>query len=378
MSTPGSTGAVLLISPEPWEAHPVSKHHYARALAAIGRAVLFVDPPEATRRKFTLTRLAEEPRIIRVQGPRLAPGLRFWPAALRRQLERRWLRWLERQAGIPIDVVWLFENSRFYDLRFADQRLKIYHQVDLNQRFHPEIAARTANISFCTTELIRQELLPYSTRVFVLHHGHAPLYRAVDLTANQLEALSSPGLHAAYIGNLDMAYLDVELLASLIQTHPQISFHLVGGYQPTSPLHQRLAGLAHVHWWGKVPSSLIPRILERVDLQLVCYQAAHHADQASPHKFMDYLASGRTIVATYTAAYADHPELVAMGGPGTNQHYLTLFREVLVDLPTWNSSERMEARKAFAVDHSYAHQLERIQSMLHRFNLPALAVPTPD
>lgn len=364
--------SILLISPEPWAAHAVSKHHYARLLAALGHLVLFVEPPDPSLSHLELHPIEDQPCLLLVRGPRVAPGLRFVPGPLRRWLERRWLNQLEERLGHRIEVIWLFENSRFYDLRFAGDRLRIYHQVDLNQTFHPFEAARSADICFCTTELIRQRLLPHNPRVMRLHHGLAPCYETLELDASQQQRLDGPGVHAAYIGNLDMAYLDQELLIRLIQAHPTVHFHLIGGYRPDSRLRQELFACPQVHWWGQVPSSLIPRILDCMDLQLVCYQASHHADQASPHKFLEYLASGRTIVATYTAEYAAHAHLLAMSEPGSNDGYLPLFASVLADLPHWNSPQRQAARQAFAADHTYSRQLQRIDGQLLAHGLSPL------
>ncbi len=369
---PSPPTAVLLISPEPWEAHSVSKHHYARSLARRGRSVLFVDPPDPSLRELTLSPIPDEPGIRLVQGPSLLPGLRFLPASLRRWLERRWLQRLERLAGARVSVVWLFENSRFYDLSFAGDRLRIYHQVDLNQNFHPALAARTADICFCTTELIRQQLSPHHRCVYRLHHGLAPVYESLQLAAIQRQRLAAPGVQAAYVGNLDMAYLDHDLLVSLIKAHPEVQFHFVGACSPDSFLRRHLTGSQNVYWWGKVTSSLIPRILECVDLQLVCYQASYHADQASPHKFMEYLASGRTIVATYTGEYSQDADLLAMSENGSNDGYIALFESVLQQLDHWNSPQRMAARQAFAADHTYERQLQRIEAHLAAECLPSL------
>ena len=163
--------ALLLISPESWDSHSVSKHHYAQVLARQGFHVLFVEPPDASLRKMCLATLADEPRIRLVKGPRLAPGLRFFPSFLRCQVERRWLQQVEHLVGMQVEAVWLFENSRFYDLRFAGDRLRIYHQVDLNQVFHPARASRTADVCFCTTDLISEQLKPHNAKTYVVHHG---------------------------------------------------------------------------------------------------------------------------------------------------------------------------------------------------------------
>jgi glycosyltransferase involved in cell wall biosynthesis len=360
--------AILLISPEPWDAHAVSKHHYARTLASEGHRVLFLDPPEPGR-QLTLEPIPEHPGVERVQGPRVAPGLQRMPGRLRRWLEHRWLRRLERLAGCRIEVIWLFENSRFFDLRFAGSRLKIYHQVDLNQNFHPAIAAETADICFCTSELIRQRLLPHNTRSYRLQHGFALVNEPIELTKSEQQRFSCRQLQAMYVGNLEMAYLDFELLALMVRKHPEVVFHFVGGYSQQGALRRQLEGQLNVHWWGKVSSAVIPSLLEQSDVLMVCYQESHHQDQSNPHKIMEYLASGRTVVATYTEEYKQHRDLLAMSEPGSNAGYPKLFATVLSQLSAYNCAERMEARRAFAADHTYPKQLARIQRLLREQGL---------
>lgn len=370
--------AILLISPEPWDAHTVSKHHYARSLAAQGFRVLFLDPPEPGRRRLAVEEVVECPGLKRVRAGKVAPGLRLIPGQFRRWLEANWLHELEHQAGCSVDVIWLFENSRFYDLRFAGSRLKIYHQVDLNQSFHPEIAARTADICLCTTELIRQRLLPHNPRCHRLQHGAAISDVTVPLIPTEQQRFSPEQIQAMYVGNLEMAYLDQELLVKVIRLHPEVRFHLVGGYRLDGALFRKLTSATNVVWWGQVESSVIPSLLSHADLLLVCYQAKHHFDQANPHKLMEYLSCGRVVVATYTEEYSQYRDLFAMSEPGSNDGYPGLFARVLSQLNGYNSPERMAARRAFAADHTYPRQLARIQALLlqHGFSLPVGSSPS--
>jgi glycosyltransferase involved in cell wall biosynthesis len=297
-----------------------------------------------------------------VDAPRVAPGLRFLPSFLRRRLESRWLANLERMVGHDIRTVWLFENSRFFDLRFAGDRLKIYHQVDLNQEFHPGIASRTADVVFCTTDLIRERLLPHNSRVFKIHHGLAEVDNPLPLTEAQQGRFEAHGPHAVYIGNLEMAYLDVELLTNTVRRFPALHFHLVGGYSESGPLRRALASESNVTWWGKIDFRQIPSLLASADLLLVAYQVARADDQASPHKFMEYLASGKVVVATWTDEYKDKRHLLAMAEPG--EDYLTLLQDVLTKLDTLNAPEQARLRRAFARQHTYGEQWLKIQSIL--------------
>lgn len=348
----------------------MSKHHYARTLASQGHRVLFLDPPEPGR-QLTLEPIPEHPGLERVRAPRVAPGLRRMPGRLRRWLEHRWLRRLERLAGCRIEVIWLFENSRFFDLRFAGSRLKIYHQVDLNQVFHPGIAAKTADICFCTSELILKRLLPHNPRCYRLQHGVAPVSDFIELSQAEQQRFSSSQIQAMYVGNLEMAYLDCELLALVVRQNPQVMFHFVGGYCQQGLLRCQVKNQPNVFWWGKVCSALIPLLLKRANVLMVCYRESRHQDQSNPHKMMEYFASGRTVVATYTDEYKKHSDLLAMSEAGSNAGYPGLFARVIAQLNVYNSSERMAERRAFAADHTYPRQLERIQVRLlqHGFSL---------
>lgn len=353
------SGAILIISPEPWEAHAVSKHHYARVLAEAGRRVLFLDPPVAGQAGVEILDTDTEAFSV-VRAGRLAPGLRFWPAVARRRLERRWLEKLERVAGTPIATIWLFENSRFFDLSFAGDRLKIYHQVDLNQRFNQALAARTADICFCTTDFIHGDLRPHNPRVFKIHHGTAiPEDRGVGIEGRDAEPYQG-GPVATYVGNFDISHFDWRAMTRLIESHPNVTFNLVGGYSETTPLRHAVADAANVRWWGKLPFSEIPPILAASDVLLVTYRRPHKDDLASPHKFMEYLYSGKTIVCSYTDEYKDKAHLVEMAG--RDEEVDALFACVLAELDRKNAPELQAARRDFALAHSYENQLARIEN----------------
>lgn len=349
------SGAILIISPEPWEAHAVSKHHYARVLAEVGRRVLFLDPPVVGGKGIEVLDTDIQALSV-IRAEKLAPGLRFWPGMARRRLERRWLESLEQTIGVSIVTIWLFENSRFFDLNFAGDRLKIYHQVDLNQRYNQEIAASTADICFCTTDFIIGDLLPHNPRTFKIHHG-------VAVPGDNLESRNTEthqgGPVATYVGNFNMSYFDWETMTRLIESHPNVTFNLVGGYSDTTPLRHAVAGAPNVRWWGKLPFVEIPPILAASDVLLVTYVRAHQADQASPHKVMEYLYSGKTIVCSYTDEYKDKAHLVEMAEP--DEEVDALFAGALAELDRKNAPELQAARRAFALAHSYEKQLSRIE-----------------
>jgi hypothetical protein len=112
-----------------------------------------------------------------------------------------------------------------------------------------------------------------------------------------------------------------------------------------------------------VESSVIKNYLAESDVLLVCYKANEYREQlASPHKMMEYFASGKVIVATYTDEYKDKRHLLAMAD--SIDEYVAKFDEVVKNLSIYNSSERQVERIEFAREHTYCRQIEKINACL--------------
>lgn len=356
--------SILIISPEIWASNFVSKHHYALALARNGSNVLFLDPPDNSLSCVLIEPTESNPNLLRVRGPRVAIGLQWMPGFIRRWLEGRWLQKLEAKTGLRIDVIWLFENSRFYDMSFAGPRLKIYHQVDLNQNFHPEISARSADICLFSSDLILRQLESFNEHSYFIQHGVA-VTTSVPLIPSKIPAFSQKYRpRVAYVGNLNIPYLDVEVFVAVVKSQPCVEFHLVGCIDHNSLLYQSLCEYSNVVWWGQVRSDLIPTILAEMDILMLCYSQQYEKQVSNPHKIMEYLASGKTIVATYTDQYRNSEDLLVMCDAGSNEDYVQLFDSVLLNLYHYNSPEMMAARRAYAGKHTYPRQVERIKSLL--------------
>ena len=354
---------IFLISPEPWTALAVSKHHYARALCARGHMVIFLDPPQTLGQPMRITPVADCSGLLRVQAPPVMRGLQYLPKVLREQIEARWLAWLERECGMTIDAVWLFENSRFYDMGFAGQRLRIYHQVDVNQNFHIAAAARSADICLCTSDAIARRLRPHARNVVKIDHGYAAATQDTALPPSLEVHFDTLGPHLVYIGSLDIRYLRTDLLDQATALFPHATFHFVGSHSEATSLFQITRSRPNVRWWGQVGSDIIPAILARADVLLLAYDAETFSDQVSnPHKLMQYLGSGRVTLATWTEEYADKMHLLEMV-----RHYddfLPRLGHLLANLNRLNTPAKMAARIAFAQAQSYPRQLDRIEAAL--------------
>ncbi|MEP0368882.1 MAG: hypothetical protein ABJN36_05200 [Cyclobacteriaceae bacterium] len=355
---------ILIISPEPWSHIFVSKHHYALHLARRGNRVYFLNPP-TDQNKVTPSDY-ENLDILDYSG--FVNGLRFFPKLLRKLVFKRVWRKLEQMARARFDVIWSFDNSVFYDFDALPKSvLKISHIVDLNQDFMTREAASTADVCFATTGQIKDRLSKFNSRTFQITHG-------VNISEKPMTNVILPGLNrlkVVYAGNLGMPYLDWEILSEAGKELPQVDFVFYGpgvdeldvysNAQRTSK--EAFLNLENTCFPGKVDSETLSAVYLSGHVLLISYQELHHHDQANPHKMMEYLASGKPIVATYTAEYAD---LDFIGMSKQNKDWPTLLKQTIDSLDQENTDEKIAARKAFALDNTYDKQIDRIELIISK------------
>lgn len=353
---------ILIISPEAWGNSFVSKHHYAVALSQRGNRVYFLNPPSS---EFRLEEI--RPNLFVLDYKPLFRGLGYFPRWLSALLTRIEIRYLEKKCSVSFTILWNFDSSRFFQLNaLPNELLKIAHLVDLTENFQRDKLASTSDICFCTTDFISTELSKYNHKVYKIPHAYTP-----PLAPIAIEDFRSKdyNVHAGYVGNLSIKYLDWQLIYQLVTKHTEVAFYFIGPLGKSNLSRsvqldnfiQKVQDQPNTFFLGEKPSSSIPAYLDHFDILLLTYKAEEYKEQlASPHKMLEYLASGKVIVATYTDEYKDKRELVEM--VDFNAELPKQFRKVVAYLEYYNSLELIALRQQYSMENTYEKQIKRIEN----------------
>ena len=348
--------SILIISPESWTHLFVSKHHYAVHLAQRGNQVFFLNPPSNESSNIE----SDFHNLHTLNYTGFPVGMRLAPKFIRKTIQRKIFHRLEKLANTSFDIIWSFDNSVFYDFDALPSRvLKISHIVDLNMDFQSVLAANTSDVCFCTTQFIKHRLEQYAPgKVFWINHGVRVSKDDLPFTLN-----SSFPVNAGYYGNLDIKYLDWTMLIQEIDDNPEIGFHFAG--KLTSHIvKDYFNNRSNMIWHGIIPSPQLPSFNAQMDVLFIAYKADEFKEQlANPHKILEYLISGKPVVATYTAQYASL-DFIYMSH--TNDDWPKLFNQVVSNLSEYTTSELIKKRQAFALDNTYDRQLDRIEEILSK------------
>ena len=351
----------------------VSKHHYAIHLAKKGNEVFFLNPPSERYNKYN----SRCKNLIIVDYTGFIKGIRYLIKPIRKLFTRRVYNKIESFVGRSFDIIWSFDNSVFFDFdAISDNVLKISHIVDLNMNFELARAARSASFCFCTTDLIQEKLTRHTDnieKVFKINHGLA----IPDRISSNLNIPGENLIKAAYAGNLAMQYLDWKIIYEVVSVNTEIDFVFYGSNHNvfdekinSSHNYKRLV--------FEEPNTFFPGILKgedlipvlcQADVLMICYKEAHHQDQANPHKILEYLYTGKSIVATATKEY-ENSELICMSTH--NNEWPSLFNKVIKNLNKWNSDYMEDKRRKFALNNTYELQIQRIQKIIQTDSISQL------
>ncbi|MGJ3234416.1 hypothetical protein [Marivirga sp.] len=348
---------ILIISPEPWNHIFVSKHHYATHLAKRGNKVFFLNPPSDVN-EYTLT---DFENLYSVNYTGFIKGLRVLPNFIQKRLIARKFQKIQKLCQVQFDIVWSFDNSVFFDLSLLPKSVyRISHIVDWNQDFEFQNASITADLCFASSFNIVEMQRKFNSNSYNIGHG----YNKIVDKVKPLKLKGNSIINFGYTGNLDIQYIDWELIDKLIRVFPNVDFHFAGQWKSKASF-PNIYNSQNFYYYGKLPANDLPSFYESMDLLMILYQYEKFPEQlANPHKMMEYLGSGKMIVSSWTEEYSKLSAKGLIKMIQNKKEFISELDEVKSNLEYWNKNDLRNSRIDFANQNTYNKLINKIEKLL--------------
>lgn len=291
-------------------------------------------------------------------------GVNRMPAIVQRWYHDALLRRIEKLAGQKVDVVWSFDTSRF--LRFSkNDRLFIMHPVDLAVAVLGSSGVRKADLVLTVSEELRKAILAVAPKAHVINMGHGIDVRWLE--GHRIDTRKERP-RVCISGNMAIRFLDWEVLANEVIANPTVNFHFIGpcSPEPSDVHYQSIRACRNVTFTGLLGAERMMEELHSADVLLLCYRADLWPKELSnSHKILEYLATGKPIVASNTGTYGHAPEGLLYMANDRWEHP-ALLRKILNDLPGYDTPTLRTLRKEHAAAHTVERLLERVERSLGR------------
>jgi len=391
---------IVLLATADWD-HPLwtNKQHVACALADLGHRVVYVDSlgvrgprvdrSDSGRILRRLRRGLRLPRRVRprvwVVSPLVVPGQ---TRGLVGRLNRWSLNLSLFVADLALDLrrplLWTFNPQTRSYLRLGKFQAVIYHCVDRIQA-QPgmpvqalEAAERdlcaAANAVFTTAPQLQAALGPLNAGSHCFgnvadadHFGRA---LDPDLPApDDWPQTTAPVL--IFIGAIDAYKLDLPLLEALMERTPDWTYLFIGPVGETDPSTD-VSGWSrfpHVHLLGPRPYASLPAYLAHADVALLPLQLNDYTRHMYPMKFFEYLAAGRSVVATAIPSLEDQADVALLCSPQLTAFEAAIRRALVGEGPSL--ARRLER----AGRHTYSSRTRAMLDCLeHHGLMPELPI----
>lgn len=362
---------VLIFSPQPWSYLYISKHHYARLLAA-ENTVYFVTAPILGSKSDATWNRPEPGKNLEVLHFSLGipERVKFYFPFLYKKFFKNKIRKILKQKGVVPDICIDFGCfSEFDDLDFIDAPRKIFFPVDDKAFLNGD--NRGCGLVVSVSQNIVDKYWAAGKQAYFINHGLSEEF--ASLGNSSLQNLSySPGrpLRIGFAGNIFSTFMDFDVMERIITEHPGIVFDLFGSmkHDDRNPQHVKWNKFIHespnIKLWGQVTPADLALEYSKLDGFLLCYKPDYinyHAENS--HKILEYLSAGKVLVSTYVSIYKNLG-LICMSEKDRNDDLPAMFTAAINELGIWNAEDQLRARILYALDNTYVRQLERINNLL--------------
>jgi len=369
---------ILIISPEKWGKMMISKHHYAIELAKMGNRVYFLNPPQAKLSENIAIRQSKLSNlfIISFKKP-FFYRLKFHFKPAFDLLFSFLIKKITQKINRKIDVLWSFDLGLFDNLQIFNAGLTIFHPVDpvTEQQILP---AYSADIIFSISEKILSSFSKINKPKFFINHGLSKEFQ--QIAEANVSIKKTENIKVGYFGNLLRPILDTSVLKTLIAENQGITFVFWGSYENKDSnigASQNEEVLSFINFLksqknvflkgAKAKEDLVQEIIEEeIDVFTLVYKYAQGSDRSNAHKLIEYLASGKVIVANLFSTYKDFDDLIVMPKDDDDSKIPILFKQVINDLEYYNSPELQKKRIEFTLDNTYEKQIQRIENQINK------------
>ena len=221
-------------------------------------------------------------------------------------------------------------------------------------RLEPELI-RKADVVVNNSTLYADYGRQFNKHSYMVGQGcDVSLFNDIDkeiLPADDLKLIQHPII--GYVGFLSSRRLDIGLLASIAEQRPAWSIVLVG---PEDEVFKasRLHAIPNIHFLGSRDSQVLPTYIKGFD---VCInpQLVNDATMGNyPRKIDEYLAMGKPVIATVTAAMEYFRDFTYLGV--SDNDYIALIEKALGE----NTPEKQLERRKYAMSHTWENNVLEI------------------
>lgn len=360
---------ILIISPEPYGKVFLSKQHYANELSKTNKVWFLNARGERIKGKLIrVNKINDNLSIINYYN--LFFGFGKIPFFITSLINNFLSKKIIKVIG-QIDIVWSFEQTKFFNLKLFQAKHSIFHPVDYIPyfNFYKHKIVDSSDIIFSVSQEIL-DTIQTSKPKHVINHGVSQ-FNTTSSDKTKFP-INKNKINIAYIGNINIPYIDIKNLKKAIELNPNCDFHFIGpthgsnlGTAKNTTNYDQLELFQNVYFQGVINQEKLVSTAKDFDILISCYDHKKYPIRLSnSHKILEYMSTGKVIISNFFPIYSEmEKELLIM--LDNNENLGSKIIDISKNVDFYNKLSNQEERIKFAKENSYKNQIIRIEKLLN-------------
>jgi glycosyltransferase involved in cell wall biosynthesis len=376
---------IVTLSTQDWNDLWTRKQRFMLQFARQGNRVLYVETqyhwvtyirqfPKQWRRfyLFLLGPREVEPNLYVLTPPILLPAFQVFPfiAKINNFVLSIFLKATLRKVEFDRPILWLYSHFNHSLIKTLGCQKALYECVDEFSGARGLVRAdvaraqeidtlRSVDLAIVTAPSLKSSKENYNRNIFVVPNATNVAHFTMANTISQPEPrdLSQiPRPRLIFVGGIAY-WVDLALLRFIAVNRPNWNIVMVG---PVITRTNEFKGLDNIYLLGRKPYAEVPNYLASCDIALNPYKVDSVAENCSPLKLYEYLASGLPIVST------DMPEARRFGDLVTVADSYRSFLESCDDILQWTCEQkdrRRQRARAEVGNHSWENRFRQVDKI---------------
>ena len=285
----------------------------------------------------------------------------------------RHVRWAMEALGVRDPILWLLNPGHIDLIGRCGEKLVCYFNYDEHADFpvnarirdfarrRDDELVRLVDVVFATSRAQTERRKALNPNTFFIPNGvdFEEFHRVLDPDLPVPDDIAGiPRPIIGFVGWLGY-HIDVRLLIRIAEAYQDCRLVLVGPEELTKgPDRTRLREMPNVFFLGRKERTELPNYLKAFDVALMPWSLEGHVRSAYPLKLHEYLAAGRSSVATALPELFPYRSVISIAE--THEQFIGHIRDALHDY----SPDAIDARVAVARQNTWDHRVDEISRIL--------------